>query len=469
MIAALHLRDIAQQCDGTLVGTDALIGRINTDSRAIKPGDVFVALKGERFDGHDFIADVASAGAAAVVVSTKQNVDIPQIVVDDTLRALGCIARMNRRNFHGKLVALTGSAGKTTTKDMIASVLSQAGSVLSTSGNLNNEIGVPQTLLSIQSSHQFAVIEMGAGKPGDIAYLMQFVEPDVALLTNASAAHIKGFGSEQAVAETKGEIFSAAPANATVVTNLDSPYAGLWQMLIGSHRQIGFGIDDAVIRNSEAMVRAANIESKAWGSRFSLHINSDVQTIELKVPGAHNIANALAAASVAYALGLPIQSIKTGLEQFSGSKARLQRKIGISGCTLIDDTYNANPSSMASAIAVLASQNAPRVLVMGDMAELGELSDNEHRRLLQLAESSPIETIYLHGEQFARAAKAARRAQHFADKADIVAHLNLQVTFAHTVLVKGSRSMRMEVVIDALSADKERKNTQPNYKNGGEA
>jgi len=468
MIAGLHLRDIAQQCDGTLAGADALIGRINTDSRAIKPGDVFVALKGERFDGHDFIADVAKAGAAAVVVSAKQNVDTAQIIVDDTLRALGCIARMNRRNFHGKLVALTGSAGKTTTKDMITSVLSQAGSVLSTSGNLNNEIGVPQTLLSIQSSHQFAVIEMGAGKRGDIAYLMQFVQPDVALLTNASAAHIKGFGSEQAVAETKGEIFSTAPANAAVVTNLDSPYADLWQTLIGSHRQIGFGIDSSDIK-SEAAVRAANIESKPWGSRFSLHINSDVQTIELMVPGMHNIANALAAASVAHALGLSLQSIKTGLEQFSGSKARLQRKIGISGCTLIDDTYNANPSSMASAIAVLASQNAPRVLVMGDMAELGELSDDEHQHLLQLAESSPIETIYLHGEQFARAAKAARRAQHFADKADIVARLNLKLTFACTVLVKGSRSMRMEVVIEALSADKERKNTQPNYKNEGDA
>jgi len=413
MITALRLGDIARECGATLQGADAIIDRINTDSRSIIPGDLFVALKGERFDGHDFIVAVAKAGVAAVVVSTRQNTDVAQIIVDDTLHALGCIARMNRRKFRGKLVALTGSAGKTTTKDMIASVLSQAGSVLATSGNLNNEIGVPQTLLSIAPSHQFAVVEMGAGKRGDIAYLMQFVEPDVALLTNAAAAHIKGFGSEQAVAETKGEIFSTAPATAVTVTNLDSPYAGLWQTLIGSHRQIGFSVDGSGFKNTKATTRATNIESKAWGSRFLLHINNDAQTIELSVPGTHNIANALAAASVAHALGLSLAAIKSGLEQFSGSKARLQRKTGISGCTLIDDTYNANPSSMASAIAVLASQNAPRVLVMGDMAELGELSDDEHRRLLQLAESSPIETIYLHGEQFARAAKAARRARHF--------------------------------------------------------
>jgi UDP-N-acetylmuramoyl-tripeptide--D-alanyl-D-alanine ligase len=460
MIAALHLRDIAQAAAGVLQGADAVIERINTDSRAIKPGDVFVALKGERFDGHDFVADVVKAGAIAVVVSAKQNVDVAQIVVDDTLLALGFIARINRRNFKGKLVALTGSAGKTTTKDMIASVLSQTGSVLATSGNLNNEIGVPLTLLSILASHRFAVIEMGAGKTGDIAYLMQFVEPDVALLTNAAAAHIKGFGSELAVAQTKGEIFSAAPADAITVTNLDSPYAGLWQTMIGSHRQIGFGIDGVDIQNARAAVRADNVESKAWGSRFSLYINNDVQTIELQVPGLHNIANALATAAVAHALGLPLQTIKTGLEQFSGSKARLQRKTGISGCTLIDDTYNANPSSMASAIAVLASQPAPRVLVMGDMAELGTLSDDEHCRLLELAEASTIETIYLHGEQFARAAQAARRARHFANKAEIAAVLKPQLTGAHSVLVKGSRSMRMEMVVDALAEG----NVLPIYK-----
>lgn len=455
MISALRLADIALAAGGELFGADALIERVNTDSRAIEPGDLFVALKGERFDGNDFVADVARAGASAAVVSTRQNIDIAQIVVVDTLFALGAIARMNRRNFKGKLVALTGSAGKTTTKDMIASVLSQAGSVLSTTGNLNNEIGVPQTLLSIRSSHQFAVIEMGAGKRGDIAYLMQFVEPDVGLLTNAAAAHIKGFGSEMAVAETKGEIFSQAPAAATTVTNLDSPYAVLWQTMIGAHRQIGFGID-----NANAPVRATDIESKAWGSRFSLHINNDVQTVELSVPGTHNIANALAAASVATALDLSLPTIKTGLEQFSGSKARLQRKTGISGCTLIDDTYNANPSSMASAIAVLAGQSAPRVLVMGGMAELGELSDDEHRRLLQLAESSTIETIYLYGEQFARVAQAARRARHFAEKADIAADIRPQLTSAHTVLVKGSRSMRMEVVIDALVDAQTSKNNE---------
>lgn len=460
MIAALYLSDIARANGVELAGNDASIKRVNTDSRAIKAGDLFVALKGERFDAHDFIADVAKAGAAAAVVSKKQNVDIAQIVVDDTLQALGVIARMNRRNFRGRLVALTGSAGKTTTKDMIASVLAQAGSVLATSGNLNNEIGVPQTVLSIAPAHDYAVIEMGAGKRGDIAYLMQFVEPDVALLTNAAAAHIKGFGSEKAVAETKGEIFSTAPVAATTVINLDSPYAGLWQTMIGSHRQIGFSLDSTRTDNPQAVVRAADIESKAWGSRFSLQVNNETQTIELAVPGAHNIANALAAASVAHALGLSLEAIKIGLEQFSGSRARLQRKTGISGCTLIDDTYNANPSSMASAIAVLASQNAPRVLVMGDMAELGELSDDEHGRLLALAEASTIETIYLHGEQFARAAKAARRARHFADRAEIAAELVPQITGAHTVLVKGSRSMRMEVVIDALVDAQRSKNNE---------
>lgn len=455
MIAALTLADIARETAGTLYGAAADIVRVTTDSRAVRQGDLFVALKGERFDGNDFVADVARAGAVAAVVSRRLDVDIAQIVVADTLQALGVIARMNRRRFAGRLVALTGSAGKTTTKDMISSVLAQSGSVLSTGGNLNNEIGVPLTLLQIDASHQFAVIEMGAAKPGDIAYLMQFVEPDVVLLTNASAAHLKGFGSEQVVAQTKGEIFSAARGDAIAVINLDSPYAPLWQGYIGERRCFGFALDDA-----GAQVRATAIESKAWGSRFVLKTTGAAQAIELGVPGRHNIANALAAAAVAQALGLPMQVIVRGLAQFTGSKARLQRKSGISGCTLIDDTYNANPSSMASAIAVLAGQNAPRVLVMGDMAELGDVSTAEHRRLLELAESSAIETIYLFGDQFASVAPQARRARHFVSQADIVRELKPQLTREHSVLVKGSRSMRMEAVIDALLQ------SQPDNKEG---
>jgi len=450
MIAPLMLTDIAQETAGTLHGTALQITRVTTDSRAVQTGDLFVALKGERFDGNDFVADVAKAGAAAVVVSRYHDVSIPQIVVADTLHALGAIARLNRRRFAGKLVALTGSAGKTTTKDMISSVLAQAGTVLSTGGNFNNEIGVPLTLLQIDASHHFAVIEMGAAKPGDIAYLMQFVEPDVVLLTNASAAHLKGFGSEDVVARTKGEIFSASRSDATAVINLDSPYAQLWRGSIGTRRMIGFALEDVT-----AQVRAESIESKDWGSRFTLQMKGLAQIIELRVPGRHNIANALAAAAVAQALDLPMSAVRHGLEQFTGSKARLQRKTGISGCTLIDDTYNANPSSMASAIAVLASQHAPRVLVMGDMGELGDVSEAEHRRLLTLAESSAIETIFLFGDHFADVAASARRARLFTSQADIVCELKPQLTHDHSVLVKGSHYMRMDAVIDALIQDNE--------------
>ncbi|HEY3697736.1 MAG TPA: UDP-N-acetylmuramoyl-tripeptide--D-alanyl-D-alanine ligase [Spongiibacteraceae bacterium] len=452
MIAALPLHAIAAELSSQYDGDDFKIDHVATDSRRIQRGDLYVALQGERFDGHDFIDAVAAQGARAAIVKTRRANALPQLQVSDTRAALGLIARMNRRQFGGPLIAITGSAGKTTTKEMLAAILAHCGATLATQGNLNNEIGVPLTLLRIAPEHRYAVIEMGAARTGDIAYLCRFAEPDIAVLTSALPAHLEGFGTLDNVAKTKGEIFAGLRAHGTAVINIDSEYETLWRQLAGERRVITFGL------RAEAMVTARAIDRTANGTRFELQGPAGSAAIELQLLGTHNVRNALAAAAAAIAAGAPLAAIKNSLQQMRAVPGRLQARRGRGAEIVIDDSYNANPGAVKAAIDVLIEYPQPRRLILGNMAELGADAERLHIEVADYAASRGIEELWcvgpfakLQAQTFlARADNADAKA--FADNAQIIAALE-RAPIPATVLVKGSRSSALEVVVAALCGD----------------
>jgi UDP-N-acetylmuramoyl-tripeptide--D-alanyl-D-alanine ligase len=448
MMSTLPLREIARELHCDYTGVDFPIAAVCTDSRQIRRGDLYVALQGEHFDGHDFIDSVATQGAAAVVVRTQQSNPLPQLKVDDTRAALGLIARMNRRRFNGPLIGITGSAGKTTCKEMLAAILAQQDSTLATQGNLNNEIGVPQTLLRIAPEHRYAIIEMGAARAGDITYLCRFAEPDIAIVTSALPAHLEGFGSVDTVAATKGEIYSGLRAGGTALINIDSDYQNLWRTLAGDHAIVTFGF------GKDAMVTASGIERHANGVRFNLHSSAGDIFIELHLLGLHNVRNALGAAAAAIVAGATLESIRAGLAQMRAVPGRLALRAGRCGEIIIDDSYNANPGAVKAAIDVLAEYAGPRQLILGNMAELGSQAENLHRDVAQYAAAQGIEILWCIGphaaaqiETFLRHSNSVS-AQAFVDNAALIAALN--TVAPAVVLVKGSRSAGTEVIVAAL-------------------
>ena len=447
MLLNSGLVQLAQALDAELLGADASFIGVSTDSRNIQRGDLFVALEGEHFDGHDFIEQVASRGACGAVVRKPQKCALAQIVVADTLHAFGQIAALNRDCFAGKVLALTGSAGKTTTKDMLATILSVEGQTLATQGNLNNEIGVPKTLLRLSAQDQFAVIEMGAARVGDIAYLAKIAKPDVALVTNAMPAHVEGFGSLENIGKGKGEIFSNLADGGVAVINVDDQFAPLWQQLSGGCRQLLFSARG----NPAANVYAENIQLAAEGSQFVLNTEHGKLSICLQVPGQHNIANAVAASAAAIAAGASLNSIETALDSFTGSPGRMQRQC-CAGSIILDDTYNANPGAMKSALQVLQSYGPGRVAVLGDMAELGSESITLHSDVASYARELGIEYLFTVGNQWQQALCTNTYATHFENKDALLAALLPHVKNNATILVKGSRSMKMETVVKALLA-----------------
>jgi UDP-N-acetylmuramoyl-tripeptide--D-alanyl-D-alanine ligase len=442
--------DIAQTLGWQLHGTAVLFDGIATDTRKLLPGQLFVALEGENHDGHDYVIEALQCGAAGALVSREVEGAAPLLQVPDTLHALGQLAALHRAAFKGTLFAVTGSAGKTTTKEMLAAILRQAAPVLATSGNLNNEIGVPLTLFRLDARHRYAVIEMGAAKPGDIRYLVDIADPDISILTNARAAHLEGFGSLDQVARTKGEIFVDKPGRLAVI-NSDEPYSALWQQLAGAATVISYGTGD----NSPASVRAINLELGAAGSRFDLVTGGQSQAIELPVPGHHNVANALAAAAAAIGAGIGLQEVAAGLANFNGVSGRMQFCRGAGGMLVIDDSYNANPDAVRSAIDVLAMQSGSRLLLLGDMAELGDDSLSYHREVGRYARAQGIEGLFGIGPLAAGAAEAfGSGAQCFADKAQLLAWLGHESLASYNAcLVKGSRRSRMEQVVEVLLAE----------------
>ena len=430
---------------------DPLLTGVSTDSRSVAAGQLFVALSGENFDGHAFVARAAEQGAAAALASRPvADALIPQIIVPDTRLALGHLAQVWRQRFAIPVLALTGSNGKTTVKEMLRGILQlhlgDADAVLATEGNLNNDIGVPQMLLRLNAHHKMAIFELGMNHLGEIAYLTKLVEPDVALVNMAGTAHIGELGSREAIAQAKGEIFTALKPQGVAVINMHDRFGAYWKALAGGHRVIGFGVspEDDVL---------ATFDSES-GSVFTVAHQGQQIEVRLNVLGKHNQRNALAAAAGACALGVPLPTIKAGLEAFHGVAGRLQIYRGHNSATIIDDTYNANPDSVKAAIHVLAKFSPPRILVLGDMGELGADAAAMHADVGAVAREAGIESLCATGELMRGAVAAfGKGAEHFQEIAVLVDALKPRLTASTHVLVKGSRFMKMERVVAQLVPD----------------
>ncbi|MBK9161674.1 MAG: UDP-N-acetylmuramoyl-tripeptide--D-alanyl-D-alanine ligase [Nitrosomonadales bacterium] len=448
------LSQAAQALDARLVGEDVRFNAVSSDTRKLQPGDLFVALRGENFDGGEFVAQAAQSGAVAALVegysAHDARVTIPLLVVKDTRLALGKLAAHWRKQFPVPLVAITGSNGKTTVKEMLAGILRVAAgaeeAVLATRGNLNNDIGMPLTLLQLGAQHRYAVIEMGMNHSGEIDYLTRIAAPDVALVNNAAGAHLEGLGTVEAVAHAKGEIFTGLGDHGTAVINADDPHAPMWRSLAGTHELLEFGLagQPDVGGQWSPQVDGLRLDAQTPAGDFS---------VNLRVPGEHNARNALAATAAAIALNIPLEAIAAGLERFGGVAGRLQRKQARNDAVLIDDTYNANPASLRAAIGVLAQNKGRRVLVLGDMGELGDRAAAFHAEIGTLARQAGIDRLYALGELSAGAVREfGDGARHFGCVEDLQKALETELDANATVLVKGSRFMRMERVVAYLES-----------------
>lgn len=448
----LDLVSAAQALGARRVGGNAEFMRVTTDSRDIRPGDLFVGIRGERFDGQAFAAQALAAGAAAAMVSDvprNAGADARLLLVPDTRIALGRLAAYWRARFAMPLVAITGSNGKTTVKEMLAAMLRQSAGesgVLATVGNLNNDIGMPLTLLQLRARHRYAVVEMGMNHLGEIAYLSRLAKPTAALINNAGTAHIGELGSIEAIARAKGEIFEGLDMAGAAIINSDDAFADFWRGLAKPRRVVDFGLD------RKAAV-SARYELADAGSLVTIVTPESQFVATLNVPGLHNVKNALAAATAAYALGIGPNAIAAGVAAYRGMKGRLQRKRLPSGATLIDDTYNANPESMKAAIAVLAAHSGRKIFVMGDMAELGDAACAMHAAVGVFAKRAGVERLFAIGDLSAEAVRGfGDGGAHFAAIEDLVAAITGVLGRDTTLLIKGSRLMRMERVVEALGA-----------------
>ncbi|HUA26318.1 MAG TPA: UDP-N-acetylmuramoyl-tripeptide--D-alanyl-D-alanine ligase [Steroidobacteraceae bacterium] len=442
------LRNFAGACGGRLEGADRTFAGVSSDSRTLAPGDLFVALRGPRFNGNEFVGAAVAAGAAAALVDAPQPVGLAQVVVADTQAALSRAGHAWREALEIPVIGVAGSNGKTTAKEMTAAILSEAGSTLATRGNLNNHIGVPLTLLRLEAGHRFAVIEMGANRAGEVADLVKVARPTVGLITNAGAEHLEGFGSLEGVARAEGEMVAGLAADATAVINADDEFASLWRGMTPA-RVVTFGIA------SEADFRASDLRtilgSDGFLTRFRLSSPLGRTDIELHLGGRHNVANALGAAAAAAAAGATLEQIVRGLGIMRAVPGRLQLKAAACGAWIIDDSYNANPSSVRAGIEVLASLEGRRWLVLGDMAELGEFAADEHCGIGTFAREHGIERLFATG---ALAALAVERfgngGQWFPDTEALTRELLRVLSGGTSLLVKGSRVNRLERVVAAL-------------------
>lgn len=441
------LEQAAAIVDGRALGdADVAFQGVAIDSRRVQEGQLFCALSGTRVDGHDFLEDAAEAGAAAALVAREVDCTLPQLVVDDVERAFGRLAAAWRRGLDCRLVGVTGSNGKTTVKNMLAGILRRLGQTLATEGNLNNELGVPLTLSTLEPSTRFAVVEMGCGQAGDIAYLAELARPEVGIVTNAGPAHLERLGSVEGVARCKGEMFESIAADrgerGTAIINADDRFCDDWNERADKARCITFG------RNERADVRLID-------ENGTPRLETPVGTIELHLalPGAHNRANAAAAAAAAIALDVEAADIEAGLAAAHGVPGRLEVRAMPGGWTLIDDTYNANPASLYAAMAVLAEQPGERWLVLGRMAELGEESAKLHREVGLAAADFGVARLFATGADPALAAEAFGSDGHSFESPQALADaLRNELHPGVVCLIKGSRSAHMESVIERLSA-----------------
>ena len=436
-------------------GGNPLFTSIGTDSRNVKPDELFIALRGQKFDAHQYLGAAQAAGAVAAMVdiegATLAPESMPLIPVNDTGKGLTQLAYAWRSRFSIPLLALTGSSGKTTVKEMLAAILrEQTGyshdSVLATHGNLNNEIGVPLTLLALRETHRCAVIELGMNHTGEIGRLTRLARPDVALINNAGQAHIEYLGSIEAIARAKGEIFEGFSGKGIAVFNADDAHAALWQKICNKNKYIRFGL----LQEAEI---SADYELRVLDSNLHIFTPAGEVSVKLNAPGLHNIRNAIAATAAAFALNVPLSAIAAGLARYNGVSGRLQYKSIRAGGTLIDDTYNANPESMRAAIDVLARTPGRRVLVLGDMGELGNSAAACHKAVGAYARDAQINTLFALGEMSAHTVAAfGDGARHFTQMEALLTQLQSSLAADVTLLVKGSRFMKMERVVEALAA-----------------
>lgn len=447
----LDLSDAANVVSGELITSTSNVGKfsgVSIDSRKLHEGQLFAALPGENTDGHDYVSGVLKQGAAVALVSRVVENAGTQIVVNDVQLALGKLAaywlEQLRRESQLTVIALTGSNGKTTVKEMLGSVLSLQHKVLMTRGNLNNELGLPLTLFELNRTHEYAVLELGASHPGDIAYLCEICKPDIALLNNVGPAHLQGFGDLAGVARSKGEIFAGLPAGGTAIVNADEPWLEGWQQQIAGSRAVYFGSDPA-----------NDIAAEPGADTFDIQTPQGcISDLQLPLPGQHNRMNALAVIAVLQSLNIPLRQIKLGLEKVSAVSGRLQTRVASGGWKVIDDTYNANPASLYAGLSVLTenlTEGETAWLILGDMAELGANSPQLHREMGEAALALGVQRLFAVGEQSRYSVEGfGPNACHYTNKADLLTALIKHIHPGVICLVKGSRSMGMEEVVLGL-------------------
>jgi len=445
---------------------DLSITGITTDSRGDCQGRLFVALRGERFNGHDYLTKAAESGAIGAVVDQAMDGPLPQLVVDDCRLALGRLAAAWRDRIPARIIAITGSNGKTTVKEMVAAILSGAGTTRATAGNLNNDIGMPLTLLAARDE-QFLILEMGANHHGEIGYLTDIARPDVALITNAGRAHLEGFGSVEGVAHAKGEIARGLPADGTFVFMADVPWTPLWQQLADGRPRLSFGTGPSAEVGADEQAITQTWDEEGFRSQFTVHVRDVQLDIALALAGSHNVRNALAAIAGTVALGIELPTIRAGLEQLRPVKRRLQPRRTASGARLIDDSYNANPDSLAAAVDVLTAlpidDRGRYLLVLGDFGELGADSIEVHREMGVAARASGANALYAVGALSRHATEGfGTGARHFPDQQSLIDALLVDICPADLILVKGSRRAAMDLVADALCASSPTQSTETN-------
>lgn len=448
------LTGLARLLSATLVGPDLGFAGVSTDTRTLRARELFVALRGPSFDGHAFVPVAAERGAAGAVVERPLEAGLPCLQVDDSLAALGAMAADWRSRFTLPVIAVTGSFGKTTVKEMMAAITATRGEVLATRGNLNNEIGLPLTLFGLDQRHRAAVLEMGANHAGEIARLAAIGRPTVGVVTAAGPVHLEGFGSLEGVARAKGELFAGLPDDGVAIINLDDPFAPLWRELAGARRRVGFGL------TAEAEFRAEQVRQSLDADgpllEFRLVTPDGAADVRLALPGRHNVVNALAAAAATWAAGWSRDEIVAGLARVSGVEGRMSLRKARSGALIIDDSYNANPTALRAAIDYATALPGETWLVLGDMRELGDASVRLHAAAGEYARRRGVARLFALGPESVAAVTAFGAGRHFDDAAALAAALDAELPAGVNLLVKGSRSMRLETVIERLVEEEAR-------------
>lgn len=458
LMKPLTLAQIADACHGTLHGGDpqATVSGIATDSRRLEPGEAFVALKGETHDGHDYVEDACRRGAAAVIVSRPVEVSCASVSVADTLVAYGRLGAAARAGSSATVMAVTGSAGKTTTKDMLGAIAALDAPTLTAPGTENNEIGVPRALLGLSGDHRYCVLELAMRGPGEIAYLAGLCRPHIGVITNIGEAHVGRLGSREGIAKAKAELLAALPPDGRAVLNADDFFFGL-HMEMAPCPVVSFGLG---ARPAEVGLHVAAEDVRARGiepARFWLRVDGRREAVALQLPGRHNVANALAAAAAALCAGIGLAAVKAGLEGFAGAPMRSRVIHTRRGHVIIDDTYNASPTSTPEALRMLGQCEGRRIFVFGDMLELGQASEQAHRMIGRLVVETGVDWLIAVGEQAAVAAEEAEaggvQVNVVEGAPEAVALVEGALEPGDTVLVKASRGVALEDVVRGLSGD----------------